>query len=75
MLSGQHASYSNNCYRYIAAKTIVQLHILVHMIGKRGGKGGGIRPSSKIRTYNLQHGLVFLEKKKTAETTQPQAII
>ena len=55
-----------------------QLHI--HMIGKRGGKisylyrqnkGRGIRASGRIRTYNLQHGPVFLAKKKTAETTQP----
>ena len=59
-----------------------QLHI--QMIGKRGGKisylyrqnkGRGIRASGRIRTYNLQHGPVFLEKKKTAVTTQPQAII
>ena len=55
-----------------------QLHI--QMIGKRGekisylyrqNKGGGIRASGRIQTYNLQHGPVFLEKKKTAETTQP----
>ena len=44
-----------------------QLHI--HMIGKRGGKisylyrqnkGRGIRASGRIRTFNLQHGPVFL---------------
>ena len=54
------------------------------MIGKRGGensylyrqnKDRGIRAIGRIRTYNLQHGTVFLEKKKTAETSQPQAII
>ena len=59
-----------------------QLH--VQMIVKRGGeisylyrqnKGREIRASGRIRTYNLQHGPVFLEKKKTAETTQPQTII
>ena len=59
-----------------------QLHIQI--IGKRGGeisylyrqkKGRGIRASGRTRTYNLHHGPVFLEKKKTAETTQPQAII
>ena len=57
------------------------LHI--HMIGKRGGKipylykqnkGRGIRVQD-LNLYSLQHGPVFLEKKKTAETTQPQAII
>ena len=57
---------------------------VVQLIGKRGGKisylykqkkGRGIRASGRIRTDNLQHGLVFLEKKKTAETTQPHAII
>ena len=54
------------------------------MIGKRGGiisylniqnKGRGTRDIGRIRTYNLQHGPVILEKKKTAKTTQPQGII
>ena len=36
---------------------------------------GGIRVCGRIRTYNLQHGSVFLEKKMTAKITQPPVIL